>query len=83
MKKVFVKWIYQPLFDLNNEIIEIIIIGIDITEEIKDKEKMELALKIQDEVYTNVSHELKTPLNVIFSANQMMEMYLKNDLDKR
>jgi len=79
-ENVFLKWIYQPLFDLNNEIIEIIIIGIDITEEIKDKEKMEHALKIQDEVYTNVSHELKTPLNVIFSANQMMEMYLKNDL---
>lgn len=78
-EKVFFKWIYQPLFDLNNEIIEIIIIGIDITEEIKEKEKMEKVLKIQDEVYANVSHELKTPLNVIFSANQMMEMYLKND----
>ena len=79
-EKVFFKWIYQPLFDLNNKIIEVIIIGIDITEEIKDKEKMEHALKIQDEVYTNVSHELKTPLNVIFSANQMMEIYLKSDL---
>jgi len=79
-EKVFFKWIYQPLFDLNNEIIEIIVIGIDITEEINDKEKIEHALKIQDEVYTNVSHELKTPLNVIFSANQMIEMYLKDDL---
>jgi signal transduction histidine kinase len=79
--ELFVKWIYQPVFDLNGQIVEIIIIiGIDITEEIKDKEKMEKILKIQDEVYANVSHELKTPLNVIFSANQMMEIYLKNDL---
>ncbi|WP_019228698.1 PAS domain-containing sensor histidine kinase [Sedimentibacter sp. B4] len=76
---VFIKWIYQPLFDLNNEITEIIVIGIDITNEVKEKQKMEQALKIQDEVYANVSHELKTPLNVIFSANQMLDMYLKKD----
>lgn len=77
--KIFIKWIYQPLFDLNNEITEIIVIGIDITNEVKEKQKMERALKIQDEVYANVSHELKTPLNVIFSANQMLDMYLHND----
>jgi methyl-accepting chemotaxis protein len=34
---------------------------------------------MQDELYVNVSHELKTPLNVIFSANQVMDMYLKSD----
>ena len=37
-------------------------------------------LKIQDEIFANVSHELKTPLNVIFSANQLIEFYLKNSL---
>ena len=34
---------------------------------------------MQDEIFSNVSHELKTPLNVIFSTNQLMEFYLKND----
>lgn len=37
-------------------------------------------LKIQEEIFANISHELKTPLNVIFSANQLMELYFKNDL---
>lgn len=37
-------------------------------------------LKMHDDIFVNISHELKTPLNVIFSANQLIELYLKNDL---
>lgn len=44
--------------------------------------KIKETLKIQDEIFANVSHELKTPLNVIFSANQLTEFYLKNSLLK-
>jgi signal transduction histidine kinase len=72
----YVKWVYQPLLDISGNVIEVIIIGLDITKEIKEKNKMKEVLKIQDEIYSNVSHELKTPLNVIFSANQMMDIYL-------
>lgn len=74
----YVKVIHQPLYNLNNEISEIAIIGIDITEEIQAKNKLEEAYKVQSEIFINVSHELKTPLNVIYSAVQMMEMYMKN-----
>lgn len=77
-EEVFYKYIFQPLHGLNNDILEVIIIGLDITEEQKNKFKMEEAIKIQDELYMNVSHELRTPLNVIFSANQLMEMFLKS-----
>ncbi|NOV79941.1 cache domain-containing protein [Clostridium saccharobutylicum] len=42
--------------------------------------KIKETLKIQDEIFANVSHELKTPLNVIFSANQLTELYVKNSL---
>ncbi|MDF2676180.1 MAG: sensor signal transduction histidine kinase, partial [Bacillota bacterium] len=79
-KEISQKYIFHPVMDMNNEIIEVILIGIDITEEIKAKTELENSLKIQDEVYANVAHELKTPLNVIFSANQIMELFLKNDL---
>lgn len=79
-KEIFRKYIFQPVLGLNNEVIEVIIIGMDITEEIKVKKELENALKIQDEVYSNVAHELKTPLNVIFSANQVMDLYINNDM---
>lgn len=32
-----------------------------------------------DELFVNMSHELKTPLNVIFSATQLMELCLTDD----
>ena len=76
----FFKVIFQPLSDIKKKkITEVIVISIDITEEIKAKNKIEEALKIQDEIFANVSHELKTPLNVIFSTNQLMEFYSKDD----
>ena len=52
----------------------------DITEEIKVKHKMEEMLKMQEAFFANVSHELKTPLNLIFSANQLMELYFKSNM---
>lgn len=79
-KEKFVKLMHQPLFGLNNQIVEMTVIAIDMTDEVKAKNKMKEALKMQEEIFTNVSHELKTPLNVIFSTNQLMEFYLKNNL---
>ena len=79
-KEKFAKILCQPLLGLNNMVTEVIFISIDMTEEVKDKNKMEEALKIQDEIFANISHELKTPLNVIFSTNQLMELYFKKDI---
>lgn len=79
-KDISYKYIIQPLYGFENEIIEIIVIGMDITEEENAKTILENTLKMQDEIYSTVSHELKTPINVIFSANQIMDMYINNDI---
>ncbi|MBU3180210.1 sensor histidine kinase [Clostridium psychrophilum] len=48
----------------------------------KDKKVAELIStnKAQGEFFVNISHEIKTPLNVIFSTAQLFDMYCKNGL---
>ncbi|MGE5627529.1 MAG: ATP-binding protein [Solirubrobacterales bacterium] len=74
------KIIYHPLIGLNHQIIELVIIGIDISEEVTAKNEMEKVLKLQEELFTNIAHELKTPLNMICSTDQLIEFYLKNNM---
>ena len=37
---------------------------------------------MKNDFFTNISHELRTPINVIYSALQVENDYLKNDINK-
>lgn len=76
----YYKILHQPIYGLNHKILEEVIISIDITEEVELRKKMEENLKVQEDIFANISHELKTPLNVIFCTNQLTEFYLKEGL---
>lgn len=45
----------------------------------EQNELLQKTLKEQEEFFSSMSHELKTPLNVIFSALQVLELYNSND----
>jgi len=74
----YFKIIYQPLYGLNGQVNEIVCFAIKITDELKEKEQLEQILKFQDDLIINISHELKTPLNIIYSAVQLMNVYINN-----
>ncbi|MCJ7688600.1 MAG: PAS domain S-box protein, partial [Clostridiaceae bacterium] len=67
--------IFEPVFGVYGDLQEIIILLIDVTTEIKANIVMEKALKFQEEFLANISHELKTPLNVICATVQLFNMY--------
>jgi signal transduction histidine kinase len=55
------------------------IITENINHNLKQNMSLEKTIKDQEEFYANISHELKTPLNVILSTIQLLDMYNKND----
>ena len=77
-KKIFVNVLYQPILGLEGDIEQIIAIIIDVTKETRAKLELEKNLRMQEEFFLNISHELKTPLNVIFSITQLFDLYIKD-----
>lgn len=78
-KTMHIKTIFQPIHNEKNEVQRIEVVDADITDEIMANETMNQALKMQDEIFINTSHELKTPLNVIFAASQLLNLLLEKD----
>lgn len=83
-----------PIYDKNNKYLGIVIVGNDITDKLnaekfkkiaEERDRMLLELRHYEEVRTdffaNLSHEFRTPLNLILSALKMQEVYA-NDITK-
>ena len=90
-EEYFVEISSIPIYKTNGDLTMIVSCFHDITETImqsrkieEQKKELEATLKSQGEFLVNISHELKTPLNVIFSTAQLFDMYCKNgSLDEK
>lgn len=78
-EEMFMNLLYQPVFGVDGEVSEIVGILIDVTQEVMTNNQMERILKTHEKFFVNISHELKTPLNVIFSTVQLFNSYLKDE----
>ncbi|MGM0502490.1 MAG: PAS domain S-box protein [Bacillota bacterium] len=66
-------WHNNLLTNEQGEVTGTLSTGIDITEVKSLREELEYS-RLQMQFFANLSHELKTPLNLIFSAQQMIEL---------
>lgn len=71
----------QPLLNIEEEIKELVIIVVDVTDEILQKEKINNLLKAQEEFFSFISHEFKTPITVALSALQVLEFAGKETIN--
>jgi len=82
-KKMYYKLMCQPILNPHNKIIGFMINSIDITKEVEKKKIVENLARFKDEFLYSITHEFKTPLVVISSALQAMEVLCKNELTDR
>ena len=75
------------LIDVNKRLKMIGIVR-DVTEQVRTElmereiEEKKRENKIKTEFFVNMSHELKTPLNLIYSSNQLLEVVYKDEILK-
>ncbi|NLN66275.1 MAG: HAMP domain-containing histidine kinase [Clostridiaceae bacterium] len=74
------KLVLQPITNTNNEINEVLITAMDITNEIEQKNAIEKISKLKDELVYTITHEFKTPLTVINSAIQAIELFCWSEM---
>lgn len=68
----------SPIYDDKGNFIAGVQCWRDVTKEMRAKIELENNMRMQEEFFLNISHELKTPLNVIYTTIQLFDLYIKN-----
>lgn len=86
-KEIVVNTFATPIFDENGELQYGILLGHDITDVIenkklisKQKEELETSMELKDEFLYLITHEFRTPMAVISSALQVIELIYRSEL---
>lgn len=77
---IHINLIYQPVIGVDGEINEILIIMNDITSEVIKRQKVEELMRMQEEFFSFITHEFRTPLTTISSAIQIMDHIYNNEI---
>ncbi len=72
-RKVYYDVTYHPFLNIMEEITEVLMVAVDVTDEVEKAKQMENILKLKDEFLYFITHEFKTPLSVVNAAVQTLE----------
>lgn len=72
--------IYQPIFGVKQEIVEILIILVDISYEMKEKSKIKKIMRMQQEFFSFITHEFRTPLTTMSSTLQLLDLVYDKEM---
>lgn len=77
-KEYFIEDNINPITSSESELLGAVIIFRDITEKHIATQKLENLIDLKTEFFSNISHEFRTPLHVLYSTVQLFELYVKN-----
>jgi len=72
LDEIFVNFVYQPSRDAHGEIDGILVHAVDVTEQVRARQRVEEANRMKDEFLATLSHELRTPLTSILGWARML-----------
>lgn len=79
---VYISFNFNPIYDSNNTLLYSICTFEDSTKEMLLKEQTEKALKTESKFLSNISHEIKTPLNCILGIVDILLKINVNEINK-
>ena len=72
LDEVFINFVYQPSLNARGEIDGILVHAVDVTEQVRARQRVEEANRMKDEFLATLSHELRTPLTSILGWARML-----------
>ena len=76
----YYKIFFQLIYESEQKIKEVMFLCKDITDEAKAKKQAEKIHEVHMQLFPKISHELNTPLSLIYNTVQLFEHYFKNGI---
>lgn len=82
-RRVWIAWTNRPVYDEGHRLKEILCVGNDISEIKKAQEQLKAIDKRKSDFVANVSHEVKSPLAVIWQTLDVLSKGITGDVNEK